>query len=497
MLTELQHQLGARPFGSSSGSCARRRSAARPSLAGASPRCAPPRFIAIAASCSPGTELLRLHRRPPAPGPGPRCAVAEPRRCRPARAWSCCSKRRRAADPAGGGGSQRRDLAGRRRSPETLPPPPIPAPSASIRRTSSPARPAARKPTISSTIETARSTPRRPPWRSSPTRWACLHRDPRRRSMRTTACLRSLRRPRRAAATPSRPTHQAVPRLAREGVGMDVVSGGELARALAAGACAWKKSSFCVGKTREDVVALDAGNLGVQRRTSLNEAVEAAVRPGARARRCAPTRMSMLAPISNFTASAETNRRAAVRGAGSHALRRQAQGPPAGRDVQIGSSDRPRALDEVARARELCATCAPTGTTMFIGGGLDPYRDGDDRSPTIRNTPAIASHFRCGRSASGAGAGRLDRRKTPAYWSCAPSMWSMVMRTFVIRRRRHERCHPFDALRRLARHHPGAPEPASEKDRRRRRRTCLPDRADILPMDARSWSRAAVNCSAC
>jgi diaminopimelate decarboxylase len=56
-------------------------------------------------------------------------------------------------------------------------------------------------------------------------------------------------------------SNQAVLRLlAREGAGMDVVSGGELARALAAGAPAGKITFSGVGKTNEEIAAgLDAG----------------------------------------------------------------------------------------------------------------------------------------------------------------------------------------------------------------------------------------------
>ena len=65
-------------------------------------------------------------------------------------------------------------------------------------------------------------------------------------------------------------SNQAVLRLlAREGAGMDVVSGGELARALAAGVAPEKITFSGVGKTREEIAAaLDAGISLFQRSSS-------------------------------------------------------------------------------------------------------------------------------------------------------------------------------------------------------------------------------------
>ena len=138
-------------------------------------------FIAIVRRLSPGTNrcdasIAALHP-PPLGGScaGPR--RREPRRLRPARACGAAARNSGArGNSAGGGGSRAargapRPAAG---DPETsLPPPPIPGtignrPPAQYL----PARPAAVSRCIFSTIETARSTPRRSPWRSSPMRWA-------------------------------------------------------------------------------------------------------------------------------------------------------------------------------------------------------------------------------------------------------------------------------------------------------------------------------------
>ena len=139
-------------------------------------------FIAIVRGLSPGTNRRDASIAAPHPPPlGGSCAGArrrEPRRLRPARACGAAARNAGArGDPAGGGGSESgaRGASGRR--PALLKPLSAAADSGHHRQStpgaiSLPARPAAVSRCIFSTIETARSTPRRSPWRRSPMRWA-------------------------------------------------------------------------------------------------------------------------------------------------------------------------------------------------------------------------------------------------------------------------------------------------------------------------------------
>ncbi|QGM94340.1 diaminopimelate decarboxylase [Methylocystis rosea] len=187
-------------------------------------------------------------------------------------------------------------------------------------------------------------------------------------------------------------SNQAVLRLlAREGAGMDVVSGGELARALAAGVAPEKITFSGVGKTREEIVAaLDAGIFcfNVESEPELEALSQAAVALGR------PARVSLRV---NPDVDARTHKKISTglaenkfgvplsRAREVYAFAAKLKGIElAGADVHIGSQLTDLApFDEAfSLLAELVRDLRADGhdiSHVDLGGGLGiPYHDGDD-----------------------------------------------------------------------------------------------------------------------
>ncbi len=187
-------------------------------------------------------------------------------------------------------------------------------------------------------------------------------------------------------------SNQAVLRLlAREGAGMDVVSGGELARALAAGVAPEKITFSGVGKTREEIVAaLDAGIFcfNVESEPELEALSQAAVALGR------PARVSLRV---NPDVDARTHKKISTglaenkfgvplsRAREVYAFAAKLKGIElAGADVHIGSQLTDLApFDEAfSLLAELVRDLHADGHAIShvdLGGGLGiPYHDGDD-----------------------------------------------------------------------------------------------------------------------
>lgn len=187
-------------------------------------------------------------------------------------------------------------------------------------------------------------------------------------------------------------SNQAVLRLlAREGAGMDVVSGGELARALAAGVAPEKITFSGVGKTREEIVAaLDAGIFcfNVESEPELEALSQAAVALGRTARVSLRVNPDVDARTHKKISTGLAENKFGVplsRAREVYAFAAKLKGIElAGADVHIGSQLTDLApFDEAfSLLAELVRDLRADGHAIShvdLGGGLGiPYRDGDD-----------------------------------------------------------------------------------------------------------------------
>ncbi|PWB89922.1 diaminopimelate decarboxylase [Methylocystis sp. MitZ-2018] len=187
-------------------------------------------------------------------------------------------------------------------------------------------------------------------------------------------------------------SNQAVLRLlAREGAGMDVVSGGELARALAAGVAPEKITFSGVGKTREEIVAaLDAGIFcfNVESEPELEALSQAAVALGRAARVSLRVNPDVDARTHKKISTGLAENKFGVplsRAREVYAFAAKLKGIElAGADVHIGSQLTDLApFDEAfSLLAELVRDLRADGhdiSHVDLGGGLGiPYRDGDD-----------------------------------------------------------------------------------------------------------------------
>ena len=187
-------------------------------------------------------------------------------------------------------------------------------------------------------------------------------------------------------------SNQAVLRLlAREGAGMDVVSGGELARALAAGVAPEKITFSGVGKTREEIVAaLDAGIFcfNVESEPELEALSQAAVALGRAARVSLRVNPDVDARTHKKISTGLAENKFGVplsRAREVYAFAAKLKGIElAGADVHIGSQLTDLApFDEAfSLLAELVRDLRADGhdiSHVDLGGGLGiPYHDGDD-----------------------------------------------------------------------------------------------------------------------
>ena len=252
--------------------------------------------------------------------------------------------------------------------------------------------------------------------------------------------------------------------MARLGAGMDVVSEGELRRALAAGVPADKIIFAGVGKTREEMAyALEDGILGfnVESEPELEALSEVAVAlgrnarasPSASTRTSTPRRTPRSRPASRRTSSAfpisQAPRALCRARAGCPASRRRH--PHAHRQPDHGSRAVPRRVPAHARPRRsTCAARATTSEHLDIGGGLGvPYRGAND-------VPPHPDEY-AGARQGGARRSRSSRLVLEPGRMIVGNAGILVTRVIYIeagrrprlhdRRRGHERSHPADALR--------------------------------------------------
>ena len=187
-------------------------------------------------------------------------------------------------------------------------------------------------------------------------------------------------------------SNQAVLRLlAREGAGMDVVSGGELARALAAGVAPEKITFSGVGKTGEEIVAaLDAGIFcfNVESEPELEALSQAAVALGRAARVSLRVNPDVDARTHKKISTGLAENKFGVplsRAREVYAFAAKLKGIElAGADMHIGSQLTDLApFDEAfSLLAELVRDLRADGhdiSHVDLGGGLGiPYHDGDD-----------------------------------------------------------------------------------------------------------------------
>lgn len=187
-------------------------------------------------------------------------------------------------------------------------------------------------------------------------------------------------------------SNQAVLRLlAREGAGMDVVSGGELARALAAGVAPEKITFSGVGKTREEIeAALGAGIFcfNVESEPELEALSQAAVALGRAARVSLRVNPDVDARTHKKISTGLAENKFGVplsRAREVYAFAAKLKGIElAGADMHIGSQLTDLApFDEAfSLLAELVRDLRADGhdiSHVDLGGGLGiPYRDGDD-----------------------------------------------------------------------------------------------------------------------
>ena len=187
-------------------------------------------------------------------------------------------------------------------------------------------------------------------------------------------------------------SNQAVLRLlAREGAGMDVVSGGELARALAAGVAPEKITFSGVGKTHEEIVAaLDAGIFcfNVEFEPELEALSQAAVALGRAARVSLRVNPDVDARTHKKISTGLAENKFGVplsRAREVYAFAAKLKGIElAGADMHIGSQLTDLApFDEAfSLLAELVRDLRADGhdiSHVDLGGGLGiPYHDGDD-----------------------------------------------------------------------------------------------------------------------
>jgi len=187
-------------------------------------------------------------------------------------------------------------------------------------------------------------------------------------------------------------SNQAVLRLlAREGAGMDVVSGGELARALAAGVAPEKITFSGVGKTREEIVAaLDAGIFcfNVESEPELEALSQAAIALGRAARVSLRVNPDVDARTHKKISTGLAENKFGVplsRAREVYAFAAKLKGIElAGADMHIGSQLTDLApFDEAfSLLAELVRDLRADGhdiSHVDLGGGLGiPYHDGDD-----------------------------------------------------------------------------------------------------------------------
>jgi diaminopimelate decarboxylase len=187
-------------------------------------------------------------------------------------------------------------------------------------------------------------------------------------------------------------SNQAVLRLlAREGAGMDVVSGGELARALAAGVAPEKITFSGVGKTREEIAAaLDAGIFcfNVESEPELEALSQAAVARGRAARVSLRVNPDVDARTHKKISTGLAENKFGVplsRAREVYAFAAKLKGIElAGADMHIGSQLTDLApFDEAfSLLAELVRDLRADGhhiSHVDLGGGLGiPYHDGDD-----------------------------------------------------------------------------------------------------------------------
>jgi diaminopimelate decarboxylase len=196
--------------------------------------------------------------------------------------------------------------------------------------------------------------------------------------------------------------------LARLGAGMDVVSGGELARALKAGVPAERITFSGVGKTDHELAAaLDAGILciNVESEAELRRLSEIAAERGVRAPVALRVNPDVDAQTHAKIATGKAENKFGIpygraRGVYEEAARLKSI-RVTGVDMHIGSQITALQPFEAAFARlaDLVGTLRADGHTIDhvdVGGGLGvPYRDGEDPPPL---PPAYAEtvlrHFR-------------------------------------------------------------------------------------------------------
>ena len=249
--------------------------------------------------------------------------------------------------------------------------------------------------------------------------------------------------------------------LGRLGAGIDVVSGGELRRALAAGIPASRIMFSGVGKTaREMDLALEAGIycFNVESEPEL-EILNAARRQRSASRRMSPSasiRMSMPAPMPKISTGKKENK-FGISWERARAVYAHAATLPGievtGIDMHIGSQiTELQPFDDAFKLlRELVDTLRADGHTIDhvdVGGGLGiPYKD-DNNPPPLpdayannRQEPAARPRLQDRHRA-----GPADRRQCRHPGDRGHLCEGWRRKDLRHRRRRHERPDPPDAL---------------------------------------------------